>query len=217
MHQLERKALENPISLHQANEVVESFCNDRAAYPDADVHLKRGVSKILAEEYCPLVRLAQELWCVRSVRLLPEANAGPDGEIRFWWHPSSKVQITCAHEGHSRALMREQLLSEGVVFQNQTRKRDKASGQVVSTGRVLTTPAADLQTRIDRILKTIEAKETKYYPGTDTLLVEEDLANFRHLKKGGLHKKVCEAVRKGLGSPYGRIYVNYGNDLKRVK
>jgi hypothetical protein len=217
MHQLERNALEKPISLRKAKGVVEFFCNDRATYPDPDIHAKKGVSKVFAEEYCPLVRLSQEHWFVRSICLFPEAYAGPDGEIRLWWRPSSKVQITCANEGYSRALMRELLGRGEIAFSGQSRKRNKATGQVISAGRAFTTPSTDVQTRIDRILKAIEAKEKKYYPGTDTLVVQEDPANFRHLNKGGLHKKVCDAVGKGLGSSYGRIYVNYGNELKRVK
>ena len=71
--------------------------------------------------------------------------------------------------------------------------------------------------RIERILKAINAKGEKYYPGTDTLLVQEDPADFAHLKEGGLHRKVCYASHRGLGLPYRRIYINYGNELKRIK
>ncbi|MEW6352388.1 MAG: hypothetical protein AB1646_25325 [Thermodesulfobacteriota bacterium] len=218
MPQIERMTLEKALSLRHAKAVVDSFCSDRSTYSDEDVYLKRGVCKVLAEEYCPLVRLAEEYSCVRSVLLLPKANPGPDGEIRFWWRRSSKVQVTCANEGYNRALLREQFVQgEDMVFQHQSRYRDKASGLVVSTGRALSTPAADVQSRIERILQAIEAKERNHYPGTDTLLVQDDPANFRHLKESGLHRKVCEAVRKGRRSRYKRIYVNYGDDLKRIK
>jgi hypothetical protein len=217
MPKIERKALEKAVSLREAKGLVDSFCNDRITYPDGDVHSKRGVCKILAEEYCPLVRLAQEYWCVRSVRLFPVANPGPDAEIRFWWRCSSKVQIICANEGYNRALMREQLRHGDIVFPHQSRRRDKVSKKVVNTGSVLMTPAADVQSRVNRIFKAIDAKKQKYYSGTDTLFVQEDTADFKHLKEGSLHRKVCEAVRKDLESPYRRIYINYGNALKRIK
>jgi len=217
MPQIERMALEDAVSVRRAKGVVDSFCNDRVTYPDEDVHSKRGVCKILAEEYCPLVRLAQGYCCVRNVRLLPESNSGPDGEIRFWWRCSSKVQITCANEGYDRALMRELLGHGGIVFPHQSRHRDKVSGVVVSTGRALTSPTTDVQARVERILKAIERKESKYYPSTDILLVQEDPANFKHLTAGGFHQRVCQIIRKGYGSPYRRIYVNYGNELKRIK
>jgi len=218
MPQIERKTLERAISLRKARAIVDCFYNDRMTYPDENVHWKRGVCKILAEEYSPLVRLAHEYCCVRSVRLLPEANPGPDGEIRLWWRQSSKVQIICANEGYNRALMRELLANGNIGFRHQNRHRDKVTKKVVSTGRALTTPDADIQMRVERILKAINAKEEKYYSATDTLLVQEDPADFIHLKEGGpVHRKVCDAIRKGLGLPYRRIYINYGNELKRIK
>ncbi|MBW2311190.1 MAG: hypothetical protein JRF35_08960 [Deltaproteobacteria bacterium] len=113
--------------------------------------------------------------------------------------------------------MREQLGHGEIVFPPQGRQRDKVSRDVVSTGRALTTPAVDIQMRVERILKAINAKRGKYYSGTDTLLVQEDVADFIHLKEGGLHLKVCKEVRNGPRSPYKRIYVNYGNELKRIK
>jgi hypothetical protein len=217
MPQIDRKALEKPASLRRASSIVESFCNDQVRHPGEDVYKKSGICKVLAEEYCPLVALAQERRHVRSVRLFSEANPGPDGEIRFWRGHSSKIQITCANEGYNRALMREQLASGNIVFPNQSRRRDKKSGEVVSMGRILSAPEADVQARVKRILDAIEKKEKNFYPQTDTLLVQDDVAKFRYLREGGLHKKIRNAVCDGLGAPYKRIYIRYGDELKRIK
>jgi len=219
MAHIERQALERASSLQAARAIVDSFCYDRTIYTDEDVHLKRGICKSLAEEYCPLVRLAQEHWLVRSVRLFPGCNPGPDGEIRFWWRQSSKVQIVCANEGYSRALMREQLANGDIVFPQQDRARNKnrVTNEVVSMGRALTTPDADYRMRVQRILEAIGAKESKFYPGTDTLLVQDDVASFAHLRESGLHLKICEAIREGIGRQYARIYIIYGNRLDRAK
>ena len=121
MPKIERETIEKAISLREAIAIVDCFYNERMTYPDEDVHRKRGVCKILAEEYSPLVRLAQEYCDVRSLRLFPEANPGPDGEILLWCRKSSKVQIICAIEGYDRALMRELLANGSIEFRPQNR------------------------------------------------------------------------------------------------
>ena len=60
MPQIERKALERPLTLPEAQAIVESFCTDRATYPHGDVHSRKRICKTLIEEFCPLVRLAEE-------------------------------------------------------------------------------------------------------------------------------------------------------------
>ena len=111
--------------------------------------------------------------------------------------------------------MREQLADGKVVFENQTRDRDKASKKIKSHGRALTTPETSVNNRLVRIQNAIKDKESKFYCGTDTLIVQDDPANFNHLRD--LHQIVCNEVRHSLGASYRRIYINYGNNLKRVK
>ena len=208
--------LEQALSLRNAKAVLASFCNDRKTYPDSDVHLRKGIYKALIEEYCPLVRLAKEQCLVRDIRLFPEANQGPDGEIRFWLRRPFRIQIVCSNEGYSRALMREILAQGSTVFPNQNRQRDKSTKQVVTSGRVLKTPTAEIEMRVQRILKAIDKKEQKYYPDTDTLLIQEDPAGFSHLMEGGLHQRVCDSIQRRQ-IQYKQIYINYGNTLKRAK
>lgn len=205
--------LEQQLSLRNAKAVLTSFCNDREAYPDTDVHLRKGICK---KEYGPLVRLAKEQFLVRDLRLFPEANQGPDGEIRFWFRGSCRIQIVCSNQGYSRALMREILAKGFAVFPNQNRRRNKFTGKVVSSGRGLSAPTADIEMRVQRILKEIDAKGKKYYSDTDTLLIQEDPSDFRHLTEGGLHQRVCDSIQIRQ-IPYTKIYINYGNTLKRAK
>ncbi|MGM0655551.1 MAG: hypothetical protein ACQETR_09575 [Thermodesulfobacteriota bacterium] len=216
MPQIKRNMLEQFHSLRNAKAFLTSFCNDRETYPDSDVHLRKGICKILIEEYGPLVRLAKEQFLVRDLRLFPEANQGPDGEIRFWFRGPFRIQIVCSNQGYNRVLMREILSNGCAVFPNQNRQRDKSTRKVVSSGRVLTTSTADIEMRVQRILNKIDAKEKKYYPDTDTLLIQEDPAGFRHLMEGGLHQMVCDSIQKRQ-IQYKQIFINYGNTLKRAK
>ncbi|RLB59247.1 MAG: hypothetical protein DRI90_15665 [Deltaproteobacteria bacterium] len=206
--------LEEPLTLHRAQAIVESFSTDRVTYPHRDVHSRKGVCKILIEEFCPLVRLAEEFQHVDHIRLLPEAHQGPDGEIGLRDREPLQVQITCSSQSRDRALQREQLRDGKITFTHQHHDRDKSTKRVVATGRASTTPAADVQSRVTRIMGAIEAKEEKFYAGTDILLVLDDSSNFKHLE--GLHEAVCEEIRPRPRSHYRQIYVSYGNDLKQV-
>jgi hypothetical protein len=113
--------------------------------------------------------------------------------------------------------MREQLADGKTVFPQQGKTRSKVSNKVVGMGRALTTPESGCRMRVQRILEAIGAKERKFYPGTDTLLVQDDVANFAHFREGGLHLKICEAVREGISTQYARVYVIYGNRVERAK
>ena len=217
MAQIKRSDLEKAVSLQQANCILNTFYNDRTIYPYDDIHLKKGICKILIEEYCPLVNLANSLFLVRRVRLYQEGNAGPDGEIIFWYKPSYKIQITCSSEGYNRALMREQLSDDKIVFPAQKRKRDN-TGKVISYGRVSTVLEDDRKNYFDRIISAIRKKELKYYKGTDTLIVLDEPAKFEHLESSNLHGLICNHVKENkIGLDYKRIYVCYGEQLRQIK
>ena len=205
--QVKRKDIEEPKSLTEAIEITEIFYYDQDTYPSKELRLRKGINKDIAEEYSGLVKLAQEHeeqhWSVRTVRLFPEFNQGPDAEIQFLAHPSSMIQITCANEIGERYLLRRELANN--------------PQKVVS--KMYTEHGADLEvkTRLERIIKAIEAKDKKFYHGTDTLLIIED-PDLNFLKDRGLHEKVCENVQKqNLGSKYERIYIIYGLRIRRVK
>ena len=215
MPKIQRSDLEKAISLRKAKAIVEKFRNDRKTYSDKEVLRKEVINKVLLEEYVPLVSLAEKFCLVRNLKLSKEAFPGPDGEIKFWWRKPLRVQIVSANEGRHRAYGRELLSNGNIIFENQNLYRDRKSGKVVADGRALASPCAIKQSKIERIVNAIKAKEKKYYSGTDTLLVLDDPANFRHLKN--LHHEVQETIKSGLGAPYKHIYIRYGNNIKRVK
>ncbi len=95
-------------------------------------------------------------------------------------------------------------------------KRDKATRSIVSNGKDVFKPSADVQVRVDRIIKAIDEKERKYYSGTEILLVHENSANYEYLQRGQLHEQVCDRVSANKSSDK-RIYVNYGDNIRRVK
>jgi hypothetical protein len=210
---MRRADLEKPASIRKAHEFEQQFCDRNGEFSDEDIYRKAGVAKVLAEEYLPLLNLAKTLKLVRSIRLFPQSNQGPDGEIRFWWRFPSKVQITCSAENYEAALKREQLSNMEPVFSRQTRCRE--SGRITATGRAFMAPEEDLKQRLTRILAAIDQKNANYYSGTDTLLVLDELANFQHLRE--LH----EHVRRFLGRPqvsnYKKIFVVYGVEVKRAR
>ncbi|MGO8881886.1 MAG: hypothetical protein ACLPVO_05820 [Desulfomonilaceae bacterium] len=197
--------LEKWQSLRDAKRITDTFLNDRETYPDRDFYLRRGVcvgiGKRIKEEYAALVCLAEE--CDQtyssevSIRLSRNGNPGPDGEIRFSSGiPSCKVQITCSNEGPEEARMREQ----------------HANKQTTSK---LGSPSVLFQERLQGIIEAIKKKNNKYYQDTDTLLVVDHTAHFQYLH--GLHERVCDAISNGPKSPYKRIYIDYGGDLKQAK
>lgn len=210
---MERAKLEKPASICEARMVAKQFHDRNGEFSDADVHQRIGIAKDVIEEYLPLLRLAQTLKLVRSIRLFPQSNQGPDGEIRFWWRYPSKVQITCAAEDYQTALMREKLANNEPVFRHQSHCR-KNRERIEASGIALIAPEADVKQRQTRILAAIDRKENNYYPGIDTLLVLDELANFMHLSE--LHNEVCRTMSGRIDLSYKRIFVVYGIKAKRV-
>jgi hypothetical protein len=215
MAQIDRDVLERPLSLRGAAEIVRRFLEDTDAYPDEEFRMRRGMCKVLAEEYLPLFRFARSLRCVRSIHLYPESHNGPDGEVRFWLRPAWHVQITCSSEGHDRALMREQM-QQGDIVSSGTRWRDPVTKHVVQQPSAFNA-ADDVRTRVERILGAVEAKESNYHAGTDTLLVQDDHDRWDYLKRAGLRDQVAEAVGRKADSHYRRTYVLYGEEAVRVR
>ena len=112
-----RKDLEKLKSLQEANNIIGELELDLA--PGISKKFCRSkwdnrIIKTLLDEYIPLLRLAeerqsQEHWYVRGVRLSQDSNKGEDGEILFWGHRPSKVQVTRANMNHETELIREHM------------------------------------------------------------------------------------------------------------
>jgi hypothetical protein len=75
MARVDRNVLERVVFVRQAKKILDAFFNDTEAYPDVEFLQRKGICKILAEEYSPLVSLAQHLTGAVAVRLLPQGNA----------------------------------------------------------------------------------------------------------------------------------------------
>lgn len=209
MSQVRRADLELSVLVRDAAEVIRAFLeNDDDCYPYADFIMRNGISKVLAEEYLPLVRVAEVMAGSRAVRLLPASNTGPDGEIEFGsgevWH----VQITCAHEGYEAALAREQMRN-GELTGSGRKRRDKATGGVVYIPEGFG-PKDGTASRVDRITEAVRKKESKYREGTDTLIVQDDPDDIDYLQAGRFRDLVKRAVRELGPSRYQRIFVVYG-------
>lgn len=202
--------------MRQAEYLLDEFFHNHDLYPEDEFYLRKGICKTLADEFHPLVRLAQYFYGVRNIRLFPESNPGPDAKITFWWRNAATVQITCSDEDHKSALEREHLFHKTGLLLHQQWKRDKATRSIVSNGKDVFKPSADVQVRVDRIIKTIDEKERKYYSGIEILLVHENSANYEYLQIGQLHEQVCDRVSANKSS-YKRIYANYGDNIRRVK
>ena len=211
MTQVKRQELERRISLDQASLIIDIFLSDETLYPYDDFLSRRGICKVLAEEYMPLVQLAKALPDVEGLQLFPASNEGPDAEVMFHNKSSWTAQITCAHESYQMALFREQLLRDGAAMSG-IRQRDK-SGRIVS-GRSVFVADKEIEIRINRILSAIQAKEDNYHEGTSTLIVQEAPASAGYLQRRNLHAQV-EALHQGQ-SNYDRIYVIYGMDVRQI-
>ncbi len=119
MPQATRYTLEQAMRMRQAEYLLDEFFHNHDLYPDDEFYLRKGICRTLADEFHPLVRLAQYFYGVRSIRLLPESNPGPDAKITFWWRNAATVQITCSNEDHNSALEREHLFHKGGLLLHQ--------------------------------------------------------------------------------------------------
>lgn len=207
MHQ--RSELEQPRSLAEMQMVIDAFVNDREEYPNAKVHSRTGVIKTIIEEYLPLFSLAKCLPDVTSASLTPDSNPGPDALLVFRNGRKVTVQITCAGENESTALQRE-LLSDGqAVFANQAATRNRRTGQITQTGRVLTTRAANTNSMIEEVMSAIENKIRKFRQGTDILLIS--LRGSETIMSDDWRKQLLSQVFVLADVPYESIYVTIKN------
>lgn len=214
MSQVSRADLELSVLVRDAAEVVRAFLEDDHDYPYVDFIMRNGISKVLAEEYLALVRVAEVTAGARAVRLLHASNTGPDGEIEFDSGEVWRIQITCSHEGYETALAREQM-RDGEITGSGPKHRDKVTGAVVYTPEGFDTKDG-IAARVDRITAGVRNKESKYRQGTDTLIVQDAPDGIDYLQEGRLRDLVKHAVHELGPSRYERIFVVYGQTPDRI-
>jgi hypothetical protein len=236
MAKIARKDMEEPKTLQEANKTIGDLESDSGMSKELFYSKwDDRVVKVLLYEYLPLLLLAeerqsQEHWYVRSIHLSQDSNKGEDGEIRFWGHRPSKVQITRANMNYKTELMIEHMKANkccGYPLQEEEYERIKSKGNIPKhvkppdKTRILGVPDPVFQKTLETILCRIEEKERNYHSGTDTLIVVSG-RYWSYLKKRGLHEAICQEVTNRPESSYKRIYILYGNEprkteLKRVK
>jgi hypothetical protein len=169
------------------------------------VRRRTGISKVVIEEYLPLLLLAQNIPGVRSARLTTDSNPGPDAVLLFDDGSQAMVQITCAGENEITALQRELLNDGQVVFANQATNRNRRTREITQTGRILTTRTANTHAAIDEVLSTIERKTRTYWSGTKLLLINMHRSEIT--MTGEWQEQLRVAVSTRTDVPYESIYV----------
>lgn len=200
MKVVERHHLERWMCLREAHRILDSFFGDPTTYPGHDFYSHtRGINKDIPEEFYPLVLLADQLPGVRGLRLSAASSSGPDGEIRFWSHPTLTVQITCAHERDDHYIIRHELRDTGRYL-----------GQGRSTDEVIAM-------RLKRIVTAVAGKERNFHSGTHALLIQEESLFWSDQLETKLKSQLSEALAALPPSNYGSTYVTFDKDVARVR
>lgn len=207
---LQRTDLEVARTGQEMRTLLDSVAKDTVTYPDKDVHLRRGILKVLLEEYEPLAILATTMACVSSARLLDQSNAGPDAVVSFVGptiDQQLRVQITVADQGHQEALSRE-LISQGqMVFYNRAKHRDPNDRtKIHEYGPVLTTPRARAERHAQRITEAFQRKVEKYRNGTDALVIHVR-GNVQSTHDFDWPTWVEEAISHSTNNPYRWVFL----------
>jgi hypothetical protein len=217
---IKRADLEIPRTPEEMGEFISTYERDVNAYSNEDVHLRKGtkgrVLKAFLEEYCPLYTLVLNLPNVRTARLTPKSNQGPDAIVSTH-EKELTVQITRADESSKRALQRE-LLSKGrPVFPTCNIIRNKKTRETQQSGRVLTTRKARLQQHVDNIVSAIQRKCQNFREGTDALLVATRMGPSALYSGFSWGEELRNRITFIASLPYMALYVANGEQLIVLK
>lgn len=197
---IKRSQLENWISITKARKLVDDFFDDQITYPDNDLYSRNhGIYKVIPEEFYPLLLLAETLSSAKKLRLAPDSLPGPDGTILLKDKSEITVQITMSHER-----------SKG-YYKKRHNLRDK--GFHVNEGKKTNDIFIE---RLKRIIEAIKDKESKFYKGTDVLLIVDESISWGDKIDPSLPNAVKNAVTLLPPSNYSAIYVIYGRDIRKI-
>lgn len=203
MHQ--RSELEQVRTLAEMQTIRDIFTNDHAAYRNAEVLRRKGIAKVIIEEYLPLLLLIQNIPGARRASLTSESNPGPDAVLLFDDESEATVQITSAGENKTTAQQRELLSNGQVVFANQGTNRDPRTGKIKQTGRMLTTRTGYTQAAIDEVVSAIERKAQTDRSDTDLLLINMHRSEVTMTEEWQEQMRLAVSARTNV--PYESIYV----------
>jgi hypothetical protein len=207
MHQ--RSELEQFRTPAEMQTIRDTFTNNHAAYPSTEVLRRTGISKVMIEEYLPLLLLVQNIPRVRLASLTRESNPGPDAVLLFDDGSQATVQITSAGENKTTALQRELLRNGKVVFENQPTNRNPRTHEITQTGRVLVTRTGYTQAAIDEVLSAIERKTLTDRSDTNVLLIKMHRSEVTMTEEWREQLRVAVFARPDLR--YESIYVVIDN------
>lgn len=211
MPKLTRADLELARTPGEMEALLADYTNDRASYPPADAHLRRGIIKHLLEEYRPLTALVGTLPGISTARLTAQSSAGPDAIIQFTDGKTAFAQITVADQSYESALRRERMSEGKVVFEATTAIRNTLTREAGELGHALTPPSACLQRHVDAVVSAIEKKVAKFHPGTDMLIVGAER------KRNSLTLPWRDEVRSRLDAiailPYAQVCLIAGREV----
>ena len=195
---IERKYLEQWMSVNEAERIAQSFFGDRETYPDYDFYSRRrGINKDIPEELWPLLLLARSLSEVEALRLTPSAIAGPDGEIRSCDGSVIRVQVTSSLERNGGYLVRHRMRDIGSYA---TAARDTL--EVV-------------EERLGRILDALVDKEQRYRDDTDVLVIREQI--LPKSVEPTLKARLAEEVSILEPSNYSATYITFNEAVFKVR
>lgn len=197
---IKRNYLENWISIEKARKLVDEFLNDRATYSDYEFYShKRGINKVILEEFYPLLLFAEFLPSAASLHLSPNSLPGSDGAVLLKDGLEITVQITLSHERSDGYKMRQSLRDNGVWS---TKMRN--TNEVISE-------------RLERIIEAIKDKETNFRVGTLVLLIVDESISWGDMIDPGLPNALEEAIVSLPPSKYSDTYIIFGKDVRQVR
>jgi hypothetical protein len=189
MPKLTRSDLERPRTPHYMKELLRSFAEDGESYPSQDRHLRRGLVKVLLEEYRLLCAFACHV-SVRTAWLTPESNKGPDGYVELESGEKLAVQITVADQSDEEARKRK-ILSQSESVSNGFMREEV----------FLRRPRQDIADAIKNKIG------EKFHPGTDVLLVGTMIPVKAAFTDSSWIEDMLEQIGGVEKIPYSRVYV----------
>ena len=148
---------------------IRSIANNRTNITDRAWYCRKGAIKDFVEEYCPLFIWMLDAHPDASAALTEASTPGPDAIVICSDSSKVRIQITVSDQSHQASLQRAQLAAGRLAFPNQ--RAEKIKNQIISKGRVLTTPNSVIFSSKERILDAIRNKNKRFYEGTKVLLV----------------------------------------------
>ncbi len=209
---MDRSQLEMPRTPEQMLGIISRVTTDLIAFPNDIFYQRRGIVKDVLEEYYPLYLLASHFGEDSRAKLNTKSARGADGFIEDPDHKTIKVQITSANLSYQERLNREQLSQGRMVFSHQNKERNRTTGEIIASGRVLTTKTAQLLREINYIINSIKAKCENYIDYTDVLLVDSNISHLIMVPDIDWCSEVTNQLLAVGNIPYEHIYICYKSE-----